>query len=177
MSRVGKLPVAVPSGVTVELAAGQIKVKGPKGQLSAPLSPHVTVVHEKNEILVNPANDSAVSRAMWGTTRNIVRNLVEGVSKGFSKKLEVQGVGYRVAVAGGVFSMSLGFSHEIRYAIPEGITIVADKPTSFEISGADKQRVGQVAAEIRTLRKPEPYKGKGVRYVGEYVRSKEGKKK
>lgn len=177
MSRVGKLPVTVPSGVTVELKPDVINVKGPKGQLSTPLSRAVTVTQDKGEILVQPANDSKEARAMWGTTRNNIRNLVEGVSKGFSKKMEVQGVGYRVAITGNVLSLTLGFSHEIRYAIPDGIKITSDKQTSFEISGADKQKVGQVAAEIRELRKPEPYKGKGVRYDGEYIRRKEGKKK
>jgi large subunit ribosomal protein L6 len=177
MSRVGKVPVVLPAGVSVEMSEGELRVKGAKSTLKMQLRPEVVVTVEDGKAWVKPANDSNAARAMWGMTRNILQNLVVGVSKGFTKRLEVQGVGYRVAVNSGMLSLSLGFSHEIRYAIPEGITITSDKPTSFEISGADKQRVGQIAAEIRSLRKPEPYKGKGVRYEGEYIRRKEGKKK
>jgi large subunit ribosomal protein L6 len=177
MSRVGKLPVALPQGVTAEFNGKTMTVKGKKGQLSLPITSAVNVKVENNEIVVQPANDSKVSRAMWGTTRANVRNMVVGVTDGFTQVLEVKGVGYRLAVAGKALSLSLGFSHEVRYAIPEGIEMSVDKQTILTISGINKQLVGQVAAEIRELRKPEPYKGKGVRYQGEYVPMKEGKKK
>jgi len=178
MSRVGKQPVAIPSGVTVKVDAGEIAVKGAKGELKAKLAPEVNVKVDGSNIIVLPVNkEDKRSRAMWGTTRNQVNNMVEGVSKGFTVKLEIQGVGFRAAADKNYLTMSLGFSHDIKFAIPAGITIVCEKPTSIAISGFDKKLVGQVAAEIRGLRKPEPYKGKGVRYEGEYVRQKEGKKK
>lgn len=178
MSRVGKQPVAIPSGVTVTVSSGSIAVKGGKGELKAALAPEVTVEVKDNKVIVLPIKkEDNRSRAMWGTTRNMVNNMVEGVSKGFTTKLEIQGVGFRAAADKSYLTLALGFSHEIKFAIPEGITVVCEKPTSIAISGFDKKLVGQVAAEIRGLRKPEPYKGKGVRYEGEYIRIKEGKKK
>ena len=178
MSRVGKQPVAIPSGVTVSVAAGQVAVKGGKGELKASLAPEVIVTVEGSNVIVLPINkEDARARAMWGTTRNQINNMVEGVSKGFTVRLEIQGVGFRAAADKNYLTLSLGFSHEIKYAIPEGVAIVCEKPTSVAISGFDKRLIGQVAAEIRSLRKPEPYKGKGVRYEGEFVRKKEGKKK
>ena len=177
MSRVGKLPVELPQGVSVEFDGKQIKVKGKKGELLLPVTQAVVVTVENNQIVVKPANDSKVSRSMWGTTRANVRNMVVGVTTGFTKILEVKGVGYRLAVAGRYLSMTLGFSHEVRYTIPAGIEMSVDKQTILTITGMNKQLVGQVASEIRALRKPEPYKGKGFRYQGEYVPMKEGKKK
>lgn len=177
MSRTGKLPIPVPSSVNVTLASDKITVKGKQGELSAPLTNDVTVTFTDGKITVQPANDSKRARAMWGTVRSIVNGMVHGVDQGFTKTLEILGVGYRSSVTGNVLAMSLGYSHEIRYVIPAGIKITTPKPTTIEITGADKQRVGQVAAELRQLRKPEPYKGKGVRYSDERVRRKEGKKK
>lgn len=178
MSRVGKKPVAIPSGVTVTVNPTEIAIKGSKGELKAPLTNEVKVEVKDGKVLVLPVDKSNPrSRAMWGTTRNNVAAMVEGVSKGYTTKLEIQGVGYRAAADKNFLTISLGFSHEIKYAIPEGITIAVDKQTSIAISGHDKRTIGQVAAEIRALRKPEPYKGKGVRYEGEYIRRKEGKKK
>ncbi|MBN8531585.1 MAG: 50S ribosomal protein L6 [Alphaproteobacteria bacterium] len=177
MSRIGKLPVDIASGVTVDLKGHDITVKGKKGTLSSKLAPEVNVEVKDNKVWVQPKGDSKRARAMWGMTRTVVRNMVEGVSNGYTVKMEVQGVGYRAAVANNLLTLFLGFSHEIKYAIPEGITIAVEKQTSIAISGFDKQKVGQVAAQIRSLRKPEPYKGKGVRYEGERVRMKEGKKK
>ena len=178
MSRVGKKPVAIPSGVTVTVNSGEIAVKGGKGELKAKLAPEVTVEVAGSNVIVLPVNkEDKRSRAMWGTTRNQVNNMVEGVSKGFTMELEIQGVGFRAAVDKNYLTLALGFSHEIKFAIPEGIAIACPKPTEIVITGYDKKLVGQVAAEIRSLRKPEPYKGKGVRRKGEYVRKKEGKKK
>jgi len=178
MSRVGKQPVAIPSGVTVSVKAGEVAVKGGKGELKAALAPEVTVAVEGSNVIVLPVDkEDARSRAMWGTTRNQINNMVEGVSKGFTVRLEIQGVGFRAAADKNYLTLALGFSHEIKYAIPEGVSVVCEKPTSVAISGFDKRLVGQVAAEVRSLRKPEPYKGKGVRYENEFVRKKEGKKK
>lgn len=178
MSRVGKHPVAIPSGVTVAVNSGEIVVKGGKGELKAKLTPDVSVAVEGSNVIVLPVDkEDKFSRAMWGTTRNQINNMVEGVSKGFTVNLEIQGVGYRAAVDKNYLTLALGFSHDIKFAIPQGISITCEKPTSISISGFDKKLVGQVAAEIRSLRKPEPYKGKGVRYKDEYVRQKEGKKK
>jgi large subunit ribosomal protein L6 len=177
MSRTGKYPVAVPASVNVTVAADKITVKGKQGELSTPLTSDVVVSFGDGKITVQPANDTKRARATWGTVRSIVGGMVEGVDKGFTKSLEILGVGYRASVTGNVLALSLGYSHEIRYVIPAGIKITTPKPTTLEITGADKQRVGQVAAEIRQLRKPEPYKGKGVRYSDERVRRKEGKKK
>lgn len=178
MSRVGKKSIAIPSGVTVTVNPNEIAVKGSKGEIKSPLTDLVKVEVKDGKVLVLPANkESQRSRAMWGTTRNNVANMVKGVATGYTKTLEIQGVGYRAQADKNYLSISLGFSHEIKYAIPAGITIAVDKQTSIAISGHDNRLVGQVAAEIRELRKPEPYKGKGVRYATETIRRKEGKKK
>ena len=177
MSRLGKLPVAIPEKVEVSIEPTALKVKGPKGELSTVITGDVNVSVDDGQIWVKPANDSKRARSMWGTVRSNVNNLVVGVTDGFTKTLEVNGVGYRCAVQNGVLSLSLGFSHEIKYVMPEGIDCQVDKQTTVIISGSDKQKVGQVAAEIRALRKPEPYKGKGVKYANEKIRRKEGKKK
>lgn len=178
MSRIGKKPVTVPSGVTVTLDGRDLKAKGPKGELAMTFVNEVTVEMNDNQITVIPRDDSKRSRSMWGMQRTQVSNLLEGVSQGFSKDLEIVGVGYRAQVKGPkLLNLQLGFSHEIDYELPDGITAVCEKPTSIKISGIDKQTVGQVAAEIRAFRPPEPYKGKGVKYAGEYIFRKEGKKK
>jgi large subunit ribosomal protein L6 len=177
MSRVGKNPVAIPKGVTVEIANRVVKTKGKLGELSLSTGDQVDVSLEDGQVLVKPANDSKQARIMWGTVRAIVRNMVVGVSEGYTKQLEINGVGYRAAVQGKVLQLQLGFSHDINYPIPADIAIKCEKPTSITISGANKQRVGQVAAEIRAFRKPEPYKGKGIKYASETIRRKEGKKK
>jgi large subunit ribosomal protein L6 len=178
MSRIGKKAVSVPSGVTADIDGQTISVKGPKGQLSFVASEHVLV--EKNEagaITVTPRDDSKPARAMWGMSRTMVSNLVEGVTKGFERKLEITGVGYRAAVQGKNLQLALGFSHDVLYPIPDGIQIVTPRPVEIVVSGIDKQRVGQVAAEIREYRGPEPYKGKGVRYSDEVIVRKETTKK
>jgi len=177
MSRVGKNPVAIPAGVNVEISSGKVSAKGKLGVLSIGLSSDVTVKVENGQVLVQPVGSSKKARMMWGTTRNLVRNMVNGVATGFSKSLEINGVGYRAAVQGKELILQLGFSHEVKYPIPEGITIKAEKPTALTISGADRQKVGQVAAEIRSYRGPEPYKGKGIKYESETILRKEGKKK
>lgn len=177
MSRLGKLPVEIPASVSVDIADTFIAIKGPKGELKTVVTGDVDVTLDDGKVWVKPANDTKRARAMWGTVRSNVNNIVQGVTAGFTKELEINGVGYRSAVAGNVLTLFLGFSHEIKYVVPAGIDVRCEKPTLIVITGACKQRVGQVAAEIRALRKPEPYKGKGVRYVGEYVRMKEGKKK
>ena len=175
MSRVGKLPVEIPAAVTVDIAADKVSVKGPKGELVTKITSDVKLSVEGTQLFVKPASDSKRSRAMWGTVRSNVQNLVTGVTDGFEKKLEVRGVGYRCAVAGKILTLFLGYSHDIKYVIPEGITIAVEKQTALTITGADKQLVGQVASELRALRKPEPYKGKGIRFVGEQIRRKAGK--
>jgi large subunit ribosomal protein L6 len=177
MSRIGRLPVTVPAGVDIAIEGQTVKVKGPKGELSVKLVPEVSATLEDGAIAVSPREGAERGPQMWGLSRTLVNNLVEGVTNGFTQKLEIQGVGYRAAVQGKVLNLQLGFSHDVPYAIPAGITIVTEKPTMISVSGIDKQLVGQVAAEIRSWRPPEPYKGKGVRYEGEYVRRKEGKKK
>lgn len=177
MSRVGKLPVPIPKGVTVNLAGGEIVVKGSKGELKEKIASDVTVEVNGDQVLVTPKGKSIRARAQWGMSRANIRNMVEGAANGFTRRMEIQGVGYRAAADKKYLSLSLGYSHEIRYAIPDGISITCEKPTSIAVSGADKRLVGQVAAEIRALRKPEPYKGKGIRYENERVRIKEGKKK
>jgi len=177
MSRVGKNPVAIPAGVNVEISSGKVSAKGKLGVLSIGLSSDVTVKVENGQVLVQPVGSSKKARMMWGTTRNLVRNMVNGVATGFSKSLEINGVGYRAAVQGKELILQLGFSHEVKYPIPDGITIKAEKPTALTISGADRQKVGQVAAEIRSYRGPEPYKGKGIKYESETILRKEGKKK
>ncbi|MFC7290077.1 50S ribosomal protein L6 [Hirschia litorea] len=178
MSRIGKKPVTVPSGVTVTVADRTISVKGPKGTLALDITEEVSVAVEGAEVIVSPVdeNDNR-SRAMWGTVRARVANMVDGVSTGFSRNLELVGVGYRAAVKGKDLELNLGFSHPVVHKAPEGITFTCAKPTEVKIEGVDKQSVGQVAAEIRSYRPPEPYKGKGIRYEGEHVRRKEGKKK
>jgi large subunit ribosomal protein L6 len=177
MSRVGKLPIQIPAGVDVALTPDAISVKGAKGSLSMALTKAVHVTHQNNELVIAPSNKDAHSRAMWGTVRSRVNNMVRGVTTGFTKQLDIKGVGYRAALAGNVLTLSLGYSHEIKFIVPADITVKVEKQTQIEISGIDNQKVGRVAAELRGLRKPEPYKGKGVRYSDEYVRMKEGKKK
>ena len=177
MSRVGKHPVVVPSGVDVAIAGQVVTVKGKLGELNATLPPEVEIVAENGTVRVNPRDDSTRARAMWGTSRSMVANMVTGVSEGFKVDLEISGVGFRAAISGRVLTLQLGFSHTIEYRIPEGIDVACERPTRIAVSGADRQRVGQVAAEIRAFRKPEPYKGKGIRYANERVRRKEGKKK
>lgn len=177
MSRVGKYPVAMPSGVECQLTADKLSLKGKLGQLEMPLSRLIKVVNSEGSLTVTPVNDSQEARAMWGTTRKNIANMVRGVTEGFVRRLEIQGVGYRAALQGNSLSLQLGHSHDVDYAIPAGITIKCPKPTQIEIEGIDVQKVGQVAAEIRAYRPPEPYKGKGVRYDNEYVLRKEGKKK
>jgi large subunit ribosomal protein L6 len=177
MSRVGKNPVTVPDGVEVRLEDGAIAVKGKLGELQMALVPEVRVTREDNLLTVAPEDDSIRARKMWGMTRASIDNLVVGVSEGFTRNLEIQGVGYRAAVEGKKLKLDLGYSHSIYFDIPEGITITCEKPTDIAVTGRDKQVVGQVAAEIRAFRKPEPYKGKGIRYKDEYVPRKEGKKK
>jgi large subunit ribosomal protein L6 len=177
MSRIGRNPIAVPSGVEVRIAENDISVKGKLGELQMALSSEVSVTMEDNQLSFEPRDDSNRARQLWGLYRASVNNMVQGVSEGFSKRLEIQGVGYRAAVQGKKLKLDLGYSHSVLYDIPDGITIKCEKPTDIAVAGRDKQIVGQVAAEIRSFRKPEPYKGKGIRYVGEYVRRKEGKKK
>ncbi|GGI80274.1 50S ribosomal protein L6 [Polymorphobacter multimanifer] len=177
MSRIGKKPVAVPAGVSASIEGRVLSVKGPKGELTLPLVDDIAYEVRDSEIGVTPANDSKRARAYWGMQRTLVANLVQGVSGGFTKVLEITGVGYRAAVQGSNLRLQLGYSHDVDFAIPDGITIKTPDQTTVEISGMDKQRVGQVAAEIRRWRKPEPYKGKGVRYRGEFIFRKEGKKK
>jgi large subunit ribosomal protein L6 len=177
MSRIGKLPVEIPSGVEINLSGRDLAVKGPKGQLSLVLNPDVTVSKESEGVVVKPNDDSKRSRAMWGMTRALVANMVSGVTDGFTKTLELEGVGYRAQMQGSSLKLALGYSHDVIYDVPQGIQIATPKPTEITVTGADKQQVGQVAAEIRRFRAPEPYKGKGVRYAGEYIRRKEGKKK
>jgi large subunit ribosomal protein L6 len=177
MSRVGKNAIAIPSGVQVSLAGTTITAKGPKGTLSYDFTGAVDVKVEGDKITVTPKNEERNTLVMWGTNRSRIQNLVTGVSVGFKKELELVGVGYRANVAGSTLNIQLGFSHDIQYAIPAGVEVKCEKPTSITIIGADIQQIGQMAAEIRSYRKPEPYKGKGVKYVGEYILRKEGKKK
>jgi len=177
MSRVGKKPVPIPSGVTADVEGQTFKVKGPKGALQLVLHGDVAAKVEAGEVKVDPRSDSKQARAMWGTSRALVAKLIAGVTKGFEKKLEINGVGYRAAVQGKNLQLQLGYAHDIVYPIPEGITIATPKATEIVITGIDAQKVGQAAAEIRAFRKPEPYKGKGVRYAGEFIFRKEGKKK
>lgn len=177
MSRIGKKSVPLPKGVSASVEGKTVKVKGPKGELKVTLVEEVDASADASGITLTPRKDMERAAAMWGLSRTLVNNLVVGVTQGFTSKLEIQGVGYRAAVQGKNLNLQLGFSHDVAYPIPAGITITAEKPTQLTIAGIDKQLVGQVAAEIRAYRKPEPYKGKGVRYEGEYVRRKEGKKK
>jgi large subunit ribosomal protein L6 len=177
MSRVGKNPVTLPQGVTVDVAGGVATVKGKLGTLKLPITKQVDVSVKDGKVWVKPLVEDTQSRVLWGTTRANLRNMVEGVSKGYSKALEINGVGYRAAVQGKNLQLQMGYSHDVLYPIPEGITIKCEKPTAVLISGFDKQKVGQVAAEIRAVRPPEPYKGKGIKYDTETILRKEGKKK
>lgn len=177
MSRIGKNPVAIPQGVEVKLAGQSITAKGKLGENSVAIVDDVIVEIVDGAISVQPRNDSRRSRAMWGTTRALVNNLVRGVSVGFTEDLEINGVGYRAAVQGKDLVLQLGYTHDIKYPIPAGITIKTEKPTTISITGANRQQIGQIAAELRAYRPPEPYKGKGVKYVSETIVRKEGKKK
>ena len=172
-----KNPSPIPSGVTASVQGQTVNVKGPKGALSLVLHGDVEAKVDQGEVRVDPRGDTKRARAMWGTYRSLVANVMEGVTKGFERRLEITGVGYRAALQGKNLQIQLGYSHDIVYPIPEGITIVVPKPTEIVVSGIDGQKVGHVAAEIRAFRKPEPYKGKGVKYSGEFVFRKEGKKK
>ncbi len=177
MSRVGKYPVSVPSGVTASVNGQAVTAKGKKGELSFTFNPEVEIKLEDGNIAVSPRSNSRFARQMWGTARAVIQNMVNGVSEGFSKTLELKGVGYRCAVKGKNLELQLGFSHDVIFPIPEGLEIKVEGTTQVIISGASKERVGQTAAEIRSYRKPEPYKGKGVHYKGEFILRKEGKKK
>ena len=177
MSRVGKYPVAVPQGVTVDIQGQRVKAKGKLGELTLVVGKEIDVKLESGAIKFTPRSDTKRARTVWGTMRSLMNGMVKGVSEGFAVPLEINGVGYRAAVQGKVLQLQLGFSHEIKYPIPEGITVKAEKPTALTISGADRQKVGQVAAEIRSFRGPEPYKGKGIKYDNETILRKEGKKK
>ena len=177
MSRIGKRPVAVPSGITAKVAGQTVKVKGPKGTLEVVLHDDVSVALDGDRIKIDPRNETKRARAQWGTSRTLIANLIAGVTKGFEQRLEINGVGYRAAVQGKNLQLALGYSHDVVYPIPEGITIATPKPVEIVISGIDRQKVGQVAAEIREFRPPEPYKGKGVKYANERIFRKAGKKK
>jgi large subunit ribosomal protein L6 len=177
MSRIGKKPVPLPKGVTATVEGRSVRVKGPKGELSVALVDDVHATVDADGVTVLPREGAERGRQMWGLSRTLVNNLVTGVTQGFSEKLEISGVGYRAAVQGKNLQLQLGFSHDVAYPIPAGINVVCEKPTMITVSGIDRQLVGQVAAEIRGYRPPEPYKGKGVKYAGEHIRRKEGKKK
>jgi large subunit ribosomal protein L6 len=177
MSRIGNKAVAVPSGITANVEGQTVKVKGPKGALSVVLPDEVSVRLDQGQIKVDPRSETKRAQAQWGTSRTLVANLIAGVTKGFEQRLEINGVGYRAAVQGKNLQLALGYSHDVVYPIPEGITIVTPKPVEIVITGIDRQKVGQVAAEIREFRPPEPYKGKGVKYATERIFRKEGKKK
>jgi large subunit ribosomal protein L6 len=177
MSRIGKKAVPVPAGVTVSVVGQSVAVKGPKGELKEVLNEQVLVKMQEDGVKVDPINQSKLARSSWGMSRTLVANMVKGVTEGYSKSLEINGVGYRAALQGKVLQLNLGYSHDVNYAVPEGIEIKVPKPTEIVVSGINKQRVGQVAAEIRDWRGPEPYKGKGIKYAGETIFRKEGKKK
>jgi large subunit ribosomal protein L6 len=177
MSRVGKYPVEIPAGVQVAIAGGVLTAKGKLGELKLPLTELVQATVDGNHVSVKPNSDLAQARMMWGTTRALIASMVQGVSVGFSRSLEITGTGYRAAVQGKNLEINLGFSHPVVYPVPEGIKITCERPTSIKVEGVDKRLVGQVASEIRAFRPPEPYKGKGARYTDEIIRRKEGKKK
>jgi large subunit ribosomal protein L6 len=177
MSRIGKYPVPVPAGVEIQIVDQILTAKGKLGSLSLTVSPEISTTVEAGTVVVTPANETKRARMLWGTTRALVNNMVTGVSKGFSVGLEINGVGYRAAVQGKILNLQLGYSHDINFDIPSDVTITCEKPTAITVTGADKQRVGAVAAKIRSFRRPEPYKGKGVKYTTETIRRKEGKKK
>ena len=177
MSRTGKKPMTIPSGVTASVEGGVVSMKGPKGTLSIPMADEVTYTLEDGKLTVAPANGTKRARSFWGMQRTLIANLVTGVTEGYTKVLEITGVGYRADAKGKVLNLKLGYSHDVDFPVPEGIEIKTPDNTTVEITGIDKQKVGQVAAEIRRWRKPEPYKGKGIKYRGEYIFRKEGKKK
>jgi large subunit ribosomal protein L6 len=177
MSRIGKKPVSIPAGVTAAIADGSLTVKGPKGALTLALRDEISYTVDGDTILVKPANATKQARAFWGMQRTLVSNLVVGVTEGYTKTLNITGVGYRATAQGKVLKLQLGYSHDVNYDVPEGIEVKTPDNTTVLISGIDKQMVGQVAAEIRRWRKPEPYKGKGIKYAGEFIFRKEGKKK
>jgi large subunit ribosomal protein L6 len=177
MSRIGKVPVPLPSGVSASIEGAVLSVKGPKGTLTMPMMDDISYGIEDGRIVVKPANETKRARSFWGMHRTLVQNLVTGVTEGFTKTLEISGVGYRAAAQGKNLRLQLGYSHDVNYPVPEGVDIKTPDANTVEISGIDKQKVGQVAAEIRRWRKPEPYKGKGIKYRGEYIFRKEGKKK
>lgn len=177
MSRIGKRPVAIPGNVQASVNGQTVKVKGPKGELSVTLPEEVTLEQTADTIVVSPRDDTRRARSMWGLSRTLVENIVLGTTDGYSKTLEIKGVGYRAQMKGKDLQLNLGFSHEVVHSIPKDIDVKVTKPTEIVISGIDKQMVGQIAAEIRSYRPPEPYQGKGVRYQGEYIFRKEGKKK
>jgi large subunit ribosomal protein L6 len=177
MSRIGKKPIVIPSGITANVEGQTVKVKGPKGALQVVLNDDVAVKLDGAQIKVDPRSDTKRARSQWGTSRTLISNLITGVSKGFEERLEISGVGYRAAVQGKNLQIALGYSHDIVYPIPDGITIATPRPVEIVVSGSDRQKVGQVAAEIRDYRPPEPYKGKGITYASERIFRKEGKKK
>jgi large subunit ribosomal protein L6 len=177
MSRVGKLPVEVKDGVNVTVSGQKLDVAGKKGKLAFTVPDEVHVKLDGKKLVFTPASDTKRARAMWGMARNTLKNMIQGVAEGYHIKLEIEGVGFRAQAQGKTLKLNLGFSHEVNFPVPQGIEIKTPKPTEVEIFGVDRQLVGQVAANIRSLKKPEPYKGKGIRYAGEYIRRKEGKKK
>jgi large subunit ribosomal protein L6 len=177
MSRIGKKPVELPSGVSAQLSGQTIEVKGPKGTRSFTATDDVTITLDGQTVAVTPRGTSKRARQQWGMTRSMIENLATGVTTGFKKELEIQGVGYRAAMQGNVLKLSLGYSHEVNFEVPAGVTVTSPKQTEIVVEGSDQQLVGQVAANIREWRQPEPYKGKGIRYKGEFVFRKEGKKK
>jgi large subunit ribosomal protein L6 len=177
MSRVGKYPVEIPAGVQVAIAGGVLTAKGKLGEMKLPLTDHVDATIEGNQVKVAPRSKESQARMMWGTTRANIANILKGVSTGYAKSMEITGTGYRASVQGTNLVINLGFSHDVVYPVPKGITITTPKPTTITVEGVDKRQVGQVASEIRAWRPPEPYKGKGVRYTTETIRRKEGKKK
>ncbi|WP_112311943.1 50S ribosomal protein L6 [Pseudogemmobacter bohemicus] len=177
MSRIGKKPVDLAKGVTASVSGQTIEVKGPKGTRSFTAGDNVSITVEGNEVKVTPRGLSKIARQQWGMSRSMIENLVTGVTTGFKKEMEIQGVGYRAAMQGNILKLSLGFSHEVNFEVPKGITVTTPKPTEITVEGIDQQEVGQVAANIRDWKRPEPYKGKGIRYKGEFVFRKEGKKK
>lgn len=177
MSRIGQNPVSVPSGVTIDIAGQIVTAKGKLGELSMTLVDDVEISKSEDSLVVKPRSDTQRARTMWGTTRSLLQNIVTGVDEGFTVGLEIVGVGYRAAVEGKELVLQLGYSHEVRFPIPDGIKIACERPTVIAVTGSDKQKVGQIAANIRAFRKPEPYKGKGIKYVDEYILRKEGKKK
>ncbi|MGA8770156.1 MAG: 50S ribosomal protein L6 [Rhodomicrobium sp.] len=177
MSRIGKKPIPVPKNVTATVDGQKVTVKGPKGQLSLTLVDDIEVAMEDGAVVVKPRADTKRARSMWGMSRSLVENLMKGTTNGFTRTLEITGVGYRAAIDGKSLKLQLGYSHDVLYPVPEGISIAVPKPTEITISGIEKDKVGQVAAEIRGFRGPEPYKGKGIRYQGEFIQRKEGKKK